>query len=42
VLDDALKRARAAREQDLADLLELLAIPSVSALPEHDSDTRRA
>jgi acetylornithine deacetylase/succinyl-diaminopimelate desuccinylase-like protein len=42
VLDEALKRARESREQDLADLLELLAIPSVSALSEHDADTRRA
>jgi len=42
VLEEALKRARGAREEDLADLLELLAIPSVSALHEHDADTRRA
>jgi acetylornithine deacetylase/succinyl-diaminopimelate desuccinylase-like protein len=42
VLEEALKRARSARDQDLADLLELLAIPSVSALHEHDADTRRA
>src|SRR5258706_14048110 len=42
MLDEALKRARAAREQDQADLLEFLAIPSVSSLPDHDADTRRA
>jgi len=42
VLEEALKRAREARSQDLEDLLELLAIPSVSALHAHDVDTRRA
>jgi acetylornithine deacetylase/succinyl-diaminopimelate desuccinylase-like protein len=42
MLDEALKRAKAGREQDQADLFEFLAIPSVSSLPDHDADTRRA
>jgi acetylornithine deacetylase/succinyl-diaminopimelate desuccinylase-like protein len=42
VLDEALKHARESREKDLAELMELLAIPSVSALSDHDADTRRA
>ena len=37
-----MKRARASRKQAEADLLEFLAIPSVSSLSEHDEDTRRA
>ncbi len=40
--DQALERASAGREQAEADLFEFLAIPSVSALPAHDADTRRA
>src|SRR5947209_3691473 len=42
MLDDALAAARAERAKDQADLLEFLAIPSVSALSEHAADTRRA
>jgi acetylornithine deacetylase/succinyl-diaminopimelate desuccinylase-like protein len=42
MLDDALRLAREGRDQAQADLLEFLAIPSVSALPAHDADTRRA
>jgi len=37
-----LRRAKEGRDQAQADLLEFLAIPSVSALPTHDADTRRA
>jgi len=40
--DDALSRAKEGRGQAQADLLEFLAIPSVSSLPSHDADTRRA
>jgi acetylornithine deacetylase/succinyl-diaminopimelate desuccinylase-like protein len=40
MLDQALELARAAREPDLADLLEELRIPSVSTLPEHRADCR--
>jgi acetylornithine deacetylase/succinyl-diaminopimelate desuccinylase-like protein len=40
--DDALRRAKDGREQAQADLLEFLAIPSVSSLPDHDVHTRRA
>ena len=40
MLEEALKRARAGRRQAEADLFEFLAIPSVSSLAEHDSDTR--
>src|SRR5260221_11887189 len=40
--DQALERASAGREQAEPDLFEFLAIPSVSALPAHDADTRRA
>jgi len=40
--DDALKRAKEGRAQAQAELLEFLAIPSVSSLPTHDADTRRA
>jgi acetylornithine deacetylase/succinyl-diaminopimelate desuccinylase-like protein len=39
---DALRRAKEGRAQAQADLLEFLAIPSVSSLPAHDADTRRA
>jgi acetylornithine deacetylase/succinyl-diaminopimelate desuccinylase-like protein len=39
---DALSRAKEGRAQAQAELLEFLAIPSVSALPAHDGDTRRA
>jgi acetylornithine deacetylase/succinyl-diaminopimelate desuccinylase-like protein len=42
MIDQALERARAGREQAEADLFEFLAIPSVSALPAHNDDTRRA
>jgi acetylornithine deacetylase/succinyl-diaminopimelate desuccinylase-like protein len=42
MLEDALRRAKEGRAQDQADLLEFLAIPSVSSLPAHDADTRRA
>ena len=42
MLKDALALAKEGREQALADLLEFLAIPSVSSLPDHDADTRRA
>ena len=42
MLKDALALAKGGREQALADLLEFLAIPSVSSLPDHDADTRRA
>jgi acetylornithine deacetylase/succinyl-diaminopimelate desuccinylase-like protein len=42
MLEDALTRAKEGRGQDQADLLEFLAIPSVSSLPAHDADTRRA
>jgi acetylornithine deacetylase/succinyl-diaminopimelate desuccinylase-like protein len=42
MIDDALKRAKDGREQAQADLLEFLAIPSVSSLPAHDADTSRA
>lgn len=42
MLEEALERARAGRRQAEADLFEFLAIPSVSSLPEHDGDTRRA
>ncbi|HEY8680911.1 MAG TPA: dipeptidase [Candidatus Dormibacteraeota bacterium] len=41
-MEDALRRAKEGRDQAQADLLEFLAIPSVSALPTHDADTRRA
>jgi acetylornithine deacetylase/succinyl-diaminopimelate desuccinylase-like protein len=42
VLERALELARRGRAQAEADLFELLAIPSVSALPQHRSDCRRA
>ncbi len=42
MLEDALTLARAGREQAEQDLFELLRIPSVSALPEHRADVRRA
>jgi acetylornithine deacetylase/succinyl-diaminopimelate desuccinylase-like protein len=42
MLDRVLERARARRPEAEADLFELLAIPSVSALPEHRADCRRA
>src|SRR5437773_433935 len=42
LLDSALARARASREQDLEDLMELLRIPSVSTLPERREDCLRA
>jgi acetylornithine deacetylase/succinyl-diaminopimelate desuccinylase-like protein len=40
--DDALRRAKEGRGQAETDLFEFLAIPSVSSLPTHDADTRRA
>jgi acetylornithine deacetylase/succinyl-diaminopimelate desuccinylase-like protein len=42
MLEEALKSAREGRGQAEADLFEFLAIPSVSSLPDHDADTRRA
>ena len=42
VLDAALAKAAASREQDLEDLMELLRIPSVSTLPERRDDCLRA
>ena len=42
MLETALQRAREGRAQAEADLFELLAIPSVSALPEHRGDCRLA
>ncbi|MDQ6771959.1 MAG: M20/M25/M40 family metallo-hydrolase, partial [Candidatus Dormibacteraeota bacterium] len=41
-LDQALALARQGRGQAEADLLDYLAIPSISALPEHAGDCRRA
>jgi acetylornithine deacetylase/succinyl-diaminopimelate desuccinylase-like protein len=41
VLEEALSRAKAAREADLADLVEELRIPSVSTLPERRGDCLR-
>src|SRR5262245_21209817 len=40
--DQALARARERRAQAEADLFELISIPSVSSLPEHRADCRRA
>src|SRR2546421_11708048 len=42
MLEQALQAARDQREQSQADLFELIRIPSVSALSEHDADCRRA
>ncbi|MFI5281644.1 MAG: dipeptidase [Candidatus Dormibacterales bacterium] len=42
MLDAALAKAKAARDQDLADLSDLLRIPSVSTLPERRDDCLRA
>ena len=42
MLDKALEQARAERSRSQDDLFELIRIPSVSALPEHDADCRRA
>ena len=41
VLEQALKRAAASRDADLADLVEELRIPSVSTLPERREDCLR-
>lgn len=41
-LEDALARARAGREAAVAELVEFLTIPSVSALERHRDDVRRA
>ncbi|HEY1420279.1 MAG TPA: dipeptidase [Candidatus Dormibacteraeota bacterium] len=41
LMKDALARAAAAREKDLADLIEELRIPSVSTLPERREDCLR-
>lgn len=41
LLEDALARAKAGREADLADLVEELRIPSVSTLPERREDCLR-
>jgi acetylornithine deacetylase/succinyl-diaminopimelate desuccinylase-like protein len=40
--DQVLARARERRAEAEADLFELISIPSVSALPEHRADCRRA
>ncbi|HEY6118091.1 MAG TPA: dipeptidase [Candidatus Dormibacteraeota bacterium] len=42
LLESALANARASRDQDLEDLMELLRIPSVSTLPERREDCLRA
>src|SRR5438093_13231200 len=42
LLESALAKAEASREQDLEDLMELLRIPSVSTLPERREDCLRA
>jgi acetylornithine deacetylase/succinyl-diaminopimelate desuccinylase-like protein len=42
LLDAALEKARASRDQDLEDLMELLRIPSISTLPERREDCLRA
>jgi acetylornithine deacetylase/succinyl-diaminopimelate desuccinylase-like protein len=42
MLDQVLERARQGRAEAEAALFELIAIPSVSALPEHAEDCRRA
>ncbi|HSR23917.1 MAG TPA: M20/M25/M40 family metallo-hydrolase, partial [Candidatus Eisenbacteria bacterium] len=42
MLDQVLERARARRADAEAALLDLVSIPSVSALPEHREDCRRA
>ena len=42
MLEQSLDAARQGREAALDELLQFLSIPSVSALPEHDADTRRA
>ncbi|HEX6350867.1 MAG TPA: dipeptidase [Candidatus Dormibacteraeota bacterium] len=42
MLETALQAARDQREQSQADLFELIRIPSVSALSEHDEDCRHA
>ncbi|TMC08846.1 MAG: dipeptidase [Chloroflexi bacterium] len=42
MLDQVLERARGRRAEAESALCELLAIPSVSALPEHRDDCRRA
>src|SRR5215469_3387437 len=42
MLDQVLERARGARAAAEAELFELISIPSVSALPEHRDDCRRA
>jgi acetylornithine deacetylase/succinyl-diaminopimelate desuccinylase-like protein len=40
-MEDALARAKAGRDSDLADLVEELRIPSVSTLPQHREDCLR-
>jgi acetylornithine deacetylase/succinyl-diaminopimelate desuccinylase-like protein len=42
MLDQVLERARARRAEAESDLFDLVSIPSVSALPEHRDDCRRA
>ena len=42
MVEDSLQRARDGRPQAETDLIEFLAIPSVSSLPRHNPDTRRA
>lgn len=41
-VDQAVQFVRARREKTLAELKEILAIPSISTLPEHKPDMRRA
>ncbi|MGE5249815.1 MAG: M20/M25/M40 family metallo-hydrolase, partial [Bacteroidota bacterium] len=41
-LEEALKYAHANQERFLAELQEIVAIPSVSTTPEHNQDMRRA
>jgi len=41
LMDAALAKAKAARDADLADLMEELRIPSVSAVPAHRDDCIR-
>src|SRR5260370_33566401 len=41
LMDSALTRAAAAKDSDLADLLEELRIPSISTLPERREDCLR-
>src|SRR2546425_204611 len=40
MLDEAIRQARAGREQSEADLFEELRIPSVTALPDHRAELK--